>query len=288
MTTAAASPRDASTVILLNPLEEGGQGAFEVFMVKRHAKSQFMANAYVYPGGRLDPVDCSPEMASVTSGLDGRACAARLREDLDAARARGLFVAALREAFEEAGVLLTQPEPADRLDEWRRALNDASRTLVALGQQEGVCFALDRLYPFAHWITPEVEPRRYDTRFFVAICPPQQQAWLRHDEHETVDSLWIEPTAALERYGQGGFQLAPPTFRTLEELAALGSIDAVLARCERGPIPTIQPVFVTGEDGGLMLLLPGDPDHPATPSPQPPQVEGPTRIMLEEGRWRSC
>ena len=285
-----SSLSDASTVILLRPTSEDSAGAFELFMVKRHSKSRFMANAYVYPGGRLDPEDHDARTRALTADLPDEECIARLREALDPERARGLFVAALREAFEEAGVLFAESTTLDALpplstyDAWRAQLNAGTATLAAFGEAEGLRFSLDALHPFAHWITPEVEPRRYDTRFFVALCPPEQRDALRHDERETVDSLWIEPSAALARYSEGGFQLAPPTFRTLEELTALGRIDAVFARCREGAIPPVQPVF-TEDAGRLVLLLPGDPEHPATAAGV--CVEGSHRVALDDGRWWS-
>lgn len=292
-----ARPVDATTVILLRATaRDDPDGPFELFMVKRHGKSAFMANAYVYPGGRLDPGDSDEALAALCTGRDAQACCDLLPGVDDPARARGLFLAGLREAFEEAGVLLAhatddperQPltvtgkvERAARLDDWRRRLHQHQAGLVDLARDEDVRFALDWLCPFAHWITPVVEPRRYDTWFLVARCPPGQD--LAHDQKETIDSAWLTPHDALERYARAELQLAPPTLLTLEELRDLGTIRAVLARCEQDPIPAIMPHF-ENVDGGLVLLLPGDPDYPDADA-EP--VRGSTRVELRNGRWWS-
>src|SRR5690606_266751 len=157
-------------------------GPCELFMVKRHGKSAFMANAYVYPGGRLDDADCSEALARHATGRDGLECAQLLQEEIEPALARGLFLAGIRESFEEAGVLLAHPldEPhrcllddaATRaLHTWRDALNARTTNLLEVATAANLGFPLDRLFPFAHWITPEIEPKRYDTRFLVALCP---------------------------------------------------------------------------------------------------------------------
>lgn len=294
MTDAAAppTPRDATTVILLRSLSGDDNDRFELFMVKRHGKSAFMANAYVYPGGRLDDADRDPALVEHCTGLDTVA----LTGVDDPDRARALLLAGVREAFEEAGVLLAHPrgdqarapvafshdvERTAVLDDWRRRLHDGQASLLDLARDLQLAFALDWLYPFAHWITPVVEPRRYDTWFVVALCPAGQD--LVHDQHETVDSAWLPPDEALARYERGELQLAPPTLRTLEELRDLATIPAVLARCQSQPVTAILPHFAT-LDEALVLLLPGDPDYP-DPSAEP--VRGPTRIVMRDGRWWS-
>lgn len=283
-------PRHAATIILMRPRT---QGDFAVFMVKRHARSGFMANAYVYPGGRLDPEDSAPELAELAEGLDDAACITRLDEpDLAPELARGLFLAGIRESFEEAGVLLAQrpgEETLVSLDDAkarahfnarREALHAGTQTLLDIAREAQLRFPLNRLYPFAHWITPEVEPKRYDTRFFVAQAPERQT--LSHDDIETVDSVWITPAEALTRYSRGDMQLAPPTLCTLEELNQLGTLDAVIASARERSIPNIMPAF-TEVDGVFTLLLPGHPEHPD----HDPTCSGPSHIVLEEGRWWS-
>jgi len=290
---APSTPHDATTVILMRPCDSDDSD-FELFMVKRHGKSAFMANAYVYPGGRLEDGDRDPALLDHTTGWDDSDHETGL-PGLRSPSSRALLLAGVREAFEEAGVLLAHaaddPErrPIElgdtphtlRFARWRAALQADEHSLLDMARDEHLAFPLDQLHPFAHWITPEVEPRRYDTWFVVARCPPDQE--LAHDEKETVDSLWVTPADALKRYAEGEMQLAPPTFRTLEELDALGTMARVEARCEQEPIPAIMPHFVS-EDGDLVLILPGDPEYP---DPDAEPVSGSTRIELSEGRWWS-
>ncbi|MFW5877074.1 MAG: NUDIX hydrolase [Myxococcota bacterium] len=268
-------PRDSATVLLLRE----GEAGFEVFLVRRHGKSAFMGGAHVFPGGTVDPQDRDPALWALASGHSPDTAADALGEE-DRDRSMALYCAAIRETFEEAGVLLAA-EPAAETE-----LRQARRRLVAgtpfapLVRELGVGLGLDRLVPHSRWITPVVEPRRYDARFLVAAVPAGQQA--EHDRLETTAGAWVTPPAALERERAGEIQLPPPTLRTLEALAAHGSVEAVLREARaRRPRP-ILPVFHPVGDA-LVLSLPGDPDHPESERALP----GPTRLVLENGRWRS-
>lgn len=264
-----ATPKDAATVIVLRE-------PFEVFMVRRHAKSGFMAGAYVFPGGRLDDADCDAALHAHALGRTPAQCAEVLHED-DVAVSTGLFFAAIRETFEEAGVLLAEGSLAH---EERDRLHGHEVTLVQLAKREGLRFHLDLLVPQARWITPTVESRRYDTRFFLARASRDVAA--SHDTHETTDSAWMTPQQALDREAAGEISLPPPTLRTLQWLVEQGGIDkAFTAAAARKP-PIVQPVFHT-EGGVFTLALPGDPLHPVTE----PAFEGATRFVLEKGRWWS-
>jgi 8-oxo-dGTP pyrophosphatase MutT (NUDIX family) len=291
-----AVPRHAATVVLLRDRPEGG---VELFMVQRQGQSGFMANAYVYPGGKLDEADSRPEALGCCEGLgedealEGFApLGERLADDapLSGAQALGLYLAAVREVFEEAGVLLASTldgAPLDfedaqvkaRFEGHREALHAGRLGLAALAQAEGLRYRLDWLRPFAHWITPAVETRRFNTRFFLALAPEGQEPL--HDSRETVASAWWTPEEALERYARRELQLPPPTLRTLEDMRGFEGREALVeALCGRAR-PTILPRFEEVEDK-LTLLLPGDALYPsATP------VSGPTRVQLEEGRWWS-
>lgn len=284
---AIAPLRDAATVLLLRaPGETGAGGPFEIFMVRRTGRAAFMANAMVFPGGRLDDADLDDALAARCS-LDRAAAAGRLGLD-DGARALGLLIAGVRETFEEAGVLLahrgdgrlldlTAPAEAERFRRHRDALNAGERSLLDLVLAEDLVLAVDRLGFHAHWITPPIESRRYDTRFLVTEAPAGQRPL--HDTVETTASGWLSPAAALEQYESGGIELAPPTLRILLELARHADVPAVLAaRAESPPLPHQPQPLSEGKE--LHLLLPGDPAY------DPPGAAR-NRIILRNGRWVS-
>jgi 8-oxo-dGTP pyrophosphatase MutT (NUDIX family) len=216
----------------------------------------------------------------------------RLEDDLllTPAQCLGLFVAAIREVFEEAGVLLArrgegrplsfeEPETARRFDSHRRQLHEGTLSMTEMARREDLVYSLDRLQYFAHWITPTVEKRRFNTRFFMARSPPGQEPL--HDKTETVDSAWLTPEQALEAYNAGEIQLAPPTMRTLEEMLGAPSSEALISAATRSRPVTILPRFET-IDGEMTILLPGDPLYPCRDG-----VEGPTRVVMSQGRWWS-
>ncbi len=271
----AATPKDASTVLVLR----ASDALFRVFMVRRHEKSGFMGGAYVFPGGKLDDADRALD-PSTRTGLDADGARAALGEPDIADRALGLYVAAVRETFEEAGVLLADVADTAALAGARARLlgGEPFETLVrALGAR----LRLDRLVPWTRWITPAVEPRRYDTRFFLTVAPDDQEP--AHDERETTEAAWLAPDEALDRERRGEISLPPPTMRSLEMLAAFDSIDAALADARSRPPPVIEPVFLD-DDGTWSLLLPGDRGHPVRER----RIPGATRFVLENGRFRSA
>ena len=192
------------------------------------------------------------------------------------------YVAALRELFEEAGVLLARPlndVSIDRLKADRRELLAGRITFLDVIRRERLHLAFDELAYFAHWVTPEIETRRFDTRFFIARAPEGQTPI--HDDGETSHSEWVTPTAAIERSRTGLISLPPPTWTTLSMLAGFDSIEAVFEWALRKPVPRVQPRFEKRGDQTL-LFYPGDPMYPA--------VEGfdaaETRFVLENRRWR--
>ena len=285
-------PAPAATVVLMREAEGG---PFEVFLVKRHGKSKFMANAYVYPGGKLDEADSSDALSYHCRGYLPQALAERL--GVDESEALGLHVAALRELFEEAGALYATESNGDEIDfddeseqeryeTYREMLQEGEVDFERIVEWEDLCLRVDALTYFAHWITPDIEPRRYDTRFFLARSPGSQE--LVHCDRETTDSVWMTPAAAIEAYDGEAFQLAPPTLHTLIQLATFDTIDEVVAHFSEAPIPRVLPK-PTSEGSDFILLLPGDADYPVDEATNGQgeliPVEGPTRIVLSGGRW---
>jgi 8-oxo-dGTP pyrophosphatase MutT (NUDIX family) len=216
----------------------------EVLLVRRNDKVAFMAGAYVFPGGRVDEVDKTSAAAE----------AARFRDanpsrftDLSCAEELAYRVAAVREMHEEATVSLT----------------------------------IDALIPIAHWVTPQNETRRYDTRFFLASMPEGQTA--RHDEGEMTALVWLSPAGAVEQCRRGAIMLPPPTWTTLKQLAPFGSVADTLAWARTKPIARVEPRLIRNADR-TMLTLPGDPMHPTVPDWDVPED---TRFVLEEGKgWK--
>ena len=255
-----STPRPAATVVVLR---EGPEGP-EVLMVQRSSQSGFMPLAHVFPGGRVDPED---RQVPVVGGEPDR-----LRIGVPDAAA--YQVAAVRECYEEAGVLLAEGEPDARA---RQDLQDRSRTFGQVASSLGWRVLADELVYWSWWITPEAEPRRYDTRFFVARVPAHTEA--THDDFETIDSRWWRLDRVMDGFEQGELVLSPPTFRTLWELQGQPSVDAILASGRARATPPIMPM-ARFKGGGVTVYLPGDPELPSERG-----VEGPTRLSLSQGRW---
>ncbi len=258
-----AAPRLAATVI---PLRQGPAGP-EVLMLRRSGRARFMAHAYVFPGGAVDASD------GALPCRGGERDARRMgRHD-----ALAVMAAGLRELYEEAGLLLAA---GDLPDGARAQLLRGELGFGQLCTAQGLCLELDRLALWAHWLTPEAQPIRFDAWFFVTELPPDSVA--EHDRGETVDSLWIAPQQAIERSWEGDFFLPPPTFRTLEELAALPTVRAILHAAPARPLPPVMPRFERLEDGVLRALLPGDARYPSErPAP------GPKRLRQRGSGWVS-
>jgi 8-oxo-dGTP pyrophosphatase MutT (NUDIX family) len=274
------NPRPAATVVLLRD----GPAGLEVFMVRRHEATAFMGGAYVFPGGRVDAGDRDVADPSWCDGID--VAAARLAT-LPAADAIAFHVAALRELFEEAGVLLARDssggfasDVTTRFRRYRADVHAGRWSMREVIDREHVRLALDALLPFAHWVTPPIDVRQFDTRFFVARVPPDQTP--AHDETETTDSTWVMPADALAQAIRDEIVLPLPTWTTLRELEPLRTVDDALAWTRRHHIVRRMPQLVE-RDGRRMLVLPGDPLHPE------PAVDAPaeTRFVHVAGRWRA-
>jgi 8-oxo-dGTP pyrophosphatase MutT (NUDIX family) len=264
-----AVPRDAATVILLRPGAGAGAGAgsgsgagVEAFLLRRTAELEFAPGACVFPGGSVDERDADPGIGWV--GPAPEDFAAQL--DVPPERARALVCAAIRETFEESGVLLagSSAEGATglvgdsaALAADRHALLTGTTTLGEVLGRRGLVLRTDLLTPWARWITPEVSPRRFDTWFFAAALPAGQTATAAPEGHadpgESESGTWLRPAAALEAAQAGEITLLPPTAVTLRELAAHQDVDGILARRM-----TITPRLprVTVENGKVRLSMP--------------------------------
>jgi 8-oxo-dGTP pyrophosphatase MutT (NUDIX family) len=249
---APASPRDAATVMLLRSRPAG----LEVYMLRRKSTMAFAPGAYVFPGGSVDARDADEQVA--WTGPD----AAEWGRIFDApsSLARALVCAAVRETFEESGVLLAG-ESADSVvadttsDEWeadRQALLDRSVSLAELLGRRGLVLRADLLRPWSRWITPVVEPRRFDTRFFAAALPAGQRT--RDVGGEASEVAWVQPAEALQAGKSGQIRLFPPTAVTLSELADCGTVDTALAG-PRHVAPIIPEVQL--REGAVWLTVPG-------------------------------
>jgi len=266
-------PRDAATVIILR---DGPQG-LEVFLVQRHGASDVLGGVYVFPGGKLDDSDL--QLAdSAHLDQDGRTLHAALGEPkLAQTQACGLYVAALREAFEECGVLFAEGEAhhhSQQLAQHIQSGQSFNQVLATLGLR----LQTRALIPWSRWITPRmpsVAGRRFDTRFFVAALPAQQIA--RHDDVETITSVWLTPRQALLQYWDRQFDMAPPQIMTLAHLARFADVASVLQHARQAAPPLVEPEPFDDE-GQRVICYPGDPRH----SLQCATMPGPTRL-----RWRN-
>jgi 8-oxo-dGTP pyrophosphatase MutT (NUDIX family) len=246
--------RDAATVVLLR---DGADGV-EACTLRRAATMAFAANMHVFPGGTVDPADNREDIPWIGPPVEEIAHALGAGPALT----RGLVCAAVRETFEESGVLLAGASPASLADtsapSWRddrRALEEHRLGLAELLRARSLALRADMLRPWARWVTPVVEPRRYDTRFFVARMPPGQVA--EADGMEAKQLEWMRPVTALEREEEGAVGLLPPTAFTLAELAEYDSVDAVMAAAAiRDLAPVMPKILIT--DGEAHLLLPHD------------------------------
>jgi 8-oxo-dGTP pyrophosphatase MutT (NUDIX family) len=274
--------RPAATVIVLRDTVTGP----EVFLVRRHHAVAFMAGAHVFPGGRVDEGDQGAD----PSWCDGVVEAATKLPGVPAEAALAFHHATARELFEEAGVLLARdatggyvslanPADHDRFKAHRGELNAGRQTLRAIVEAEHLRLALDALVHYAHWVTPPIEIRRFDTQFFVARVPPRQTPV--HDDHEATDSMWIKPSDAIAAVGRGEIVLPPPTWASLRELERFASVEAALQWATNRTVRRREPRVTTDADGTRRIVLPGDPTLP-----EPEAVAFETRFVLADGKWR--
>ena len=250
----AAAPRDSASLLLLRDGEQG----LEVLLLRRHENSSVLGGMYVFPGGKVDPEDQTPA-ALASLDQDAAALHARLGEpDLPPTLAAGLFLAALREAQEEAGIWLAD-RPGQTDMRWRTA----------------------DVLPWSRWVTPvtpAIGTLRFDTRFFVARLPAGQEA--RHDNLEATESVWVRPREALERYWAGEIGLIPPQLMGLAQLSHHPDVASAWAEALAQPVRCILPEVIR-EGEVRVMCYPGDPVHPLRERCMP----GPMRLRLVGKRF---
>lgn len=245
----------AATVMLLRDIE----GEPQLFLVRRTAKSAFAPDAYVFPGGMVDLADTLPALHARIDGSAARETGALFREtrsellptDVDhpgPLERASIVAAALRELFEEAGILMAYPRDdaatppsAQQREEWRAALRSGSASFLDILEKGDLVASGSALALFSHWVTPPAEPRRYDTYFFMAIAPPKQDA--SADRSETHDGRWISAREALEEHRRGKLTLVYPTIKHLERLLDCEDNSIAMRLALTKPIVTIQPTM---------------------------------------------
>lgn len=247
----------AATILMLR---DGADG-LEVFMVVRHHQIDFASGALVFPGGKLAPGDSEPRVRGLCDGVD----------DLDDTLL-ALRVAAIREAFEESGILLAREVDGSLISGQRLQTLEADRPKLDKGElaigdfleREKLRLACDLLQPYSHWITPKMMPKRFDTHFYLAVAPADHVA--AHDGSEGVDSVWINPARALEEADAGTRTVIFPTRMNLEKLAESSSVAEAMEAAQTREIVTVEPQ-VEDRDGTMMLTIPAAAGYSITEIP---------------------
>ena len=254
----APAPKLAATILLVRD----GASGLEVFMVERHHKIDFATGAMVFPGGKIEAGDSDPGLRSRCAGADSLA-----------ADALALRVGAIRETFEECGVLLARPRgtaaliAADRLRaieaRFRDRLNADEVGLLDVALAEDLELACDLLVPYAHWVTPEMVPKRFDTYFFLVAAPPDQVAL--HDGGESVDSVWTTAQHALAEAEAGRRTIIFPTLMNLNLLGLASDVADALGRTRARSLVTVRPKLGRTPDGKPELVIPPEAGYPPLP-----------------------
>ncbi|HEX6939860.1 MAG TPA: NUDIX domain-containing protein [Longimicrobiales bacterium] len=241
-----APTRPAATIVLLRDAAAGP----EVLLLRRHRATGFVPGAFVFPGGRVDDADADPRLLDLADGLDARG-----------GPEPTYWIAAVREAFEEAGILLARDAEGGivpdagrdaRVAGWREALLAGRAALCDVVHEGGLRLDLGDVVYCAHWITPIVEPRRYDTRFFLARLPDGCDACV--DAREMTDAVWLTPAEALRRFRAGRLPMVFPTVATLESLAPFRTVAAALDAFRGRPVAPILPRLVRTDEGVTIVV----------------------------------
>jgi len=278
------TPRPAATIILLRDSAAGP----EVFMLRRALEAKFVAGAYVFPGGKVDAHDADPRIARRVLGFTDAEASGRMGL---ANGGLAYWIAAARECFEEAGILIATdasgapvvPARAAGLGEFRAPLNSGELAFADFLEREDLYVPAREIAWYAHWITPRGRPRRFDTRFFIAVAPHGQDG--SHDEGETIDNVWIRPKDAVERGQRGEIELVFVTRNTLSDLSRFASAKDTLAHAHSVEVELNAAVWAVAEDGAKALYRRSDaPYHEIHWSD--PQESGETHTALVPGQPR--
>jgi 8-oxo-dGTP pyrophosphatase MutT (NUDIX family) len=275
-------PLPSATVMVVR--EASGPHGLEVLMMRRHGNSGVLGGAHVFPGGKVDPAD-QVAQASLWDASP-QACRSALNEsELADSMVMGLYAAALRETFEECGLVLGAPASVqtDAVAQVRSAMGGSGDFLAAM-QAVGGPWAASALLPWSRWITPRVASmmsKRFDTRFFLAVAPAGQAT--QHCEREATEAVWLAPRVALERAWERDIELAPPQIMSLAHLARLGSVAAALAWAKAHAPALIAPEPFD-EDGERVICYPGDPAHSQPGLPWPGAT---SRLVFRNGRFEA-
>jgi 8-oxo-dGTP pyrophosphatase MutT (NUDIX family) len=270
-------PRPAATVVMLRDGDDG----LQVFLVRRHGLSDVLGGAYVFPGGKVDAA--ADALLNMDAHLDQPLPLLHrsLNEnDIEPLTAASFYVAAMREAFEESGVLFAHGASATHAEHATRLLREGLAFDAMLAQLT-LRLNSSSVLPWSRWITPRqpsITNKRFDTRFFVAAVPTGQVS--RHDDHEATDSVWLSPRAALTRYWSGHIELAPPQIMSLAQLARHTEVASVLQAARNAPPSLVAPESFD-DDGERVICYPGDERH----SLRARALLGPTRLVYRNKRF---
>jgi 8-oxo-dGTP pyrophosphatase MutT (NUDIX family) len=240
-------------------MREVKEGGFEIFMVKRSSRSPF-GSLYVFPGGKLDPEDSENDLYTYCEGMNDEEASKQLGI---ADNGLSFWIACIRECFEEVGVLLANPDDpimqnAKKLSKLREKLNNKEIFFKDICISESLRLRAKNIVPCAHWITPAIEPKRFDTRFFLAKVNVEQLA--SHDGFELTESFWIKPADALVKFTNGEMNMILPTIKNIEKLAEFSSSEEAFNYFQGlgdNAIPPILPKFIK-KDGEWIGFLPGE------------------------------
>lgn len=271
-----APVRDAATVVMLRDAQDG----LEVFLLKRHGLSDVLGGAYVFPGGKVDHSDADLDIHTYLDRAAEPLLAALGEPQLHEGAAATLYIAALREAFEETGVLYAQDVHARDASLASELLREGRSFEEVLAMMK-LRLATAALQPWSRWITPAVGGvmrKRFDTRFFLAAVPTDQQP--RHDNHEAIDSAWFTPRQALQQCWDRQIELAPPQIMSLAHLSRHATVESAMSEARERPPPLIHPEPFE-HAGERVICYPGD-DHHSTRERAMP---GPTRLHYRNQRF---
>ena len=257
-----ATPARAATLVLLRDRPVGG---FDILLMQRHRASKFAAGDFVFPGGKIEADDAPADAGAWCAGLDAKEASRVLGLGGPPDAALAYWIGAIRETFEEVGILLARAPDGEalvpdreRFETYRRACHEDKQAFWTMLRTERLTLATDRLVYFAHWITPEESPLRFDTRFFAAELPAGQEATV--DGKEVIAVRWLGPREAIDAAARGEISLRNPTVRNLMLFEGAPSAAAALGRLVGRPVETIRP-RVLEEGGSRRVLMPGDPGY---------------------------